>query len=817
MAASFGVADELPAPKSSAVLRDPTGQGTRAVLKLAPSANAGSTQPPSQTATSSPTTSSVGGLKLNAPATETVQMPAEFGENDVRSTLEMRVAKRPWLLDKIAGKEDESSKTTPPRPPKDLPDPPSLSSFGPLKQPASQTNLPSQAKPSATSQTQSTPTPTSDGWVPVQRSKSLTTTTEPIPLTDPVPPSAKPLVPSTLKPLPAPKLPLAPSTTASPSVPASTPQAIAKPESSVKPESLSHAKSQPTKNSQPLANAPTAIKPDELGNSVIESEPKVTAKTNSALSLNEFSLDPPSLSAPPTSANAPKVSASSESRSSLSAESISKSKDTSSEGLGLDDKLTKKLIPIQSTKVTAKPNAAPAPYDGPTSRRLATQESAEELLGLNSSPSSDRNSRALPRSQQTQLEPMPEIESYKPLSEARVARVEPSKEGRTSRPLESVEPTPPRAYDSPMTATPPVNLDYTGHPIGPTTLSRNSVQIRSVLQSVLSYYYTKPEDVTNRSNWGMLHAMMVYGADTRVLAGPRSYSTIAWMAGNNPCRGQRIFELDQRGISPRSGAGLQGHQGQMMAIFALCGVPKNYPLYVDGQQFSMEDVIRREMEDCKSGAELTFTLIGLSHYLSTDSQWKNIDGETWNFERLIQEELSQPIVGAACGGTHRLMGFGHALRNRRIEGKPITGQWARAEKFTYDFIAYAYQLQNRDGSMSSNWFEGRGDEHDIERKIQTTGHIVEWLLTVTPDDQLQNPKLTASVNFLLNAMHRNRNKDWSIGPKGHTLRALAMYYERLYRSGSAWQGTQTATAPQTSAQSRPATQKRTAAQPRTYR
>jgi hypothetical protein len=144
-------------------------------------------------------------------------------------------------------------------------------------------------------------------------------------------------------------------------------------------------------------------------------------------------------------------------------------------------------------------------------------------------------------------------------------------------------------------------------------------------------------------------------------------------------------------------------------------------------------------------------------------------------------------------------------------------------------------LQNRDGSMSSNWFEGRGDENDIERKIQTTGHIVEWLLTVTPDDQLQNPKLTASVNFLLNAMHRNRNKDWSIGPKGHTLRALAMYYERLYRGGSGWQATQAASYPHVSAQSRPAmpshhsthsrpstpsrgaAQHRTAAQPRNYR
>ena len=30
-------------------------------------------------------------------------------------------------------------------------------------------------------------------------------------------------------------------------------------------------------------------------------------------------------------------------------------------------------------------------------------------------------------------------------------------------------------------------------------------------------------------------------------------------------------------------------------------------------------------------------------------------------------------------------------------------------------------------------------------------------------------------------------RDWQIGPKGHALRSLAMYYDRVYRSGPAWQ------------------------------
>ncbi len=333
---------------------------------------------------------------------------------------------------------------------------------------------------------------------------------------------------------------------------------------------------------------------------------------------------------------------------------------------------------------------------------------------------------------------------------------------------------------------PPIELDYAGQPKTQREVSHPIRRLQPGMAHVLNYFYQRPEIADGRSNWGMLHSIMVYGIDTRVRVGRRDYSAIAWIAGNNICRGQRLAESTPNGIRIKSGVGLQGHQAQMLAVFSLCGVPLEYPIYADGQQYSLHDVMRAEMRACKSGEELTFTLIALSHYLDSDETWTADDGETWSVERLIREELSQPIVGAACGGTHRLMGFTHALRNRRMEGKPITGQWARAEAFTNDFIQYAYQLQNRDGSMSTNWFEGREDNGNVDRKIQTTGHIVEWLLTVTPDSQLEDPRLVRAVRYLLSAMYNDLDHDWSIGPKGHALRSLAMYHQRLFGT-NAWQ------------------------------
>jgi len=336
---------------------------------------------------------------------------------------------------------------------------------------------------------------------------------------------------------------------------------------------------------------------------------------------------------------------------------------------------------------------------------------------------------------------------------------------------------------------PSVPLDFTGRPSSPITVNRTVARLRTPIRRTLQYFYQRPEKADGRSNWGMMHAVMVYGVDTKVQVGRRQLSTIAWMAGNNLCRGKRLLAEGEDGIRAADGVGLQGHQGQFLMVLSLAGVPSSYPLYANGKKYSVADLVRREAKTCRTGEELTFSLIGLSHYLSTDETWTNEDGERWDFERLIAEELSQPIVGAACGGTHRLMGFAHALRHRRNEGLPITGQWARAEKFLDDFAVYTYRLQNRDGSFSTAWFEEPENRDDLDRKIQTTGHMVEWLLTHTPDDELQNPRLVAAIRFLTNSLLKDLDHDWSIGPKGHALRSLSLYHDRVFGGPSAWKST----------------------------
>lgn len=329
-------------------------------------------------------------------------------------------------------------------------------------------------------------------------------------------------------------------------------------------------------------------------------------------------------------------------------------------------------------------------------------------------------------------------------------------------------------------------LDATGRlkshdePTALESISPMVARLKSPVLRTLQNFHARTEHADSRSNWGMMHQIMVYGADTRIIARGRNYSAIAWMAGNNVCRGSRLMTSANGKIQVREGTGLQGHQAQFLAVMSLVGVPSTYPLYVGSQRYNIKDLVEVEAAACEDGKELTFTLIGLAHYLDTDTTWAGVGNEAWDFERLIAAELSQPIVGAACGGTHRLMAFAHALRKRRLEGQPISGQWKRAEDFLDDFVTYTYSLQNRDGSMSTDWFESPQDNGDLKRKVQTTGHMVEFLLTHLPDEDLGDARMTRAITFLVNAMGRIEIDDSAVGYRGHALRSLAMYHRRMY-------------------------------------
>jgi hypothetical protein len=136
---------------------------------------------------------------------------------------------------------------------------------------------------------------------------------------------------------------------------------------------------------------------------------------------------------------------------------------------------------------------------------------------------------------------------------------------------------------------------------------------------------------------------------------------------------------------------------------------------------------------------------------------------------------------AACGGTHRLSALSLTVKARLRRGEPLDGEYKRAADFVEKYEQLAFRLQNRDGSLSTSWFRGRGDEDDLDRRIKTTGHILEWLCYTLSDEELREQRTIRAVAYLANIMYSNYDHEWEVGPRSHATHALLLYDARVFQ------------------------------------
>jgi hypothetical protein len=302
---------------------------------------------------------------------------------------------------------------------------------------------------------------------------------------------------------------------------------------------------------------------------------------------------------------------------------------------------------------------------------------------------------------------------------------------------------------------------------------------------VLKGYYRKPLNSKENDPWEAMHGMLAYGVHSRIHdSGPNGQliTSVGWLCYNKPCKGQTLLYVTPSGeLRAKYGVGLQGHLGQFLAMLAQCRVSPDYPIHVGDHEFTIKDLIEAEKKTCYPKSELTFKLIALQHYGDLNDKWVNDQGIEWDFSKLISEELAQPIRGAACGGTHRLSGLSLVVKARVRRGEPLDGEYEKANDFVKRYQQYAFRLQNRDGSLSTSWFRGSGDEDDINRRIKTTGHILEWLCYSLSDEQLREPQAVRAVTYLANLMYSNYDNEWEIGPRSHATHALLLYDQRVFQ------------------------------------
>jgi hypothetical protein len=282
-----------------------------------------------------------------------------------------------------------------------------------------------------------------------------------------------------------------------------------------------------------------------------------------------------------------------------------------------------------------------------------------------------------------------------------------------------------------------------------------------------------------------MHGLIGYGLDAEIYFEGHPINAISYLCSNGSGEKLRLLELvNGKQLRTKIGPGVQGHPGQLLAILAQSGASIDQPILVDGRPFTVRDLLAYEQKQCRSRTELTFMLIAFSHYLDPKATWVNQQGEKWNMAKLLREELNQPIHSGACGGTHRLMGYSFAVKQMERHGYPLAGEWLQAARVIEIHQQHAFKYQNGDGGFSTEFFQGPGNDRDWSMQLYATGHILEWMAYTLDREQLQQPKITAAVDYLLSLMMEAPNRELDVGPRGHALHALRLYEQRLYGENS---------------------------------
>jgi hypothetical protein len=331
-------------------------------------------------------------------------------------------------------------------------------------------------------------------------------------------------------------------------------------------------------------------------------------------------------------------------------------------------------------------------------------------------------------------------------------------------------------------------------------LDANLSQLGVKVRRTLAMYEPKHLNARDNSCWEVMHGLIAFGPRTEIFRdgpGGTTVNAMGWLCWGGRCQNAPLIVLEGNHPHALYGVGLEGHDAQYLAMLAQWRVRPESPMHIGGKDFVVGDLIEEEKATCQAGTELTFKLISLAHYLPSDAEWTSRYGEKWNIPKLIKAEIESPINGATCGGSHRLLGIANAVKERAKRGEPIEGQWARAAKYVSDYQRYTLgTLQNPDGSFSTEWFKFPEDRPgNIDRKIQTTGHMLEFIVWSLPSDELRDPRVTKAVDFLSGTLAANPDHAWSVGPLGHALHSLMIYHERMYNEPALPAVSQTAAEP----------------------
>ena len=285
------------------------------------------------------------------------------------------------------------------------------------------------------------------------------------------------------------------------------------------------------------------------------------------------------------------------------------------------------------------------------------------------------------------------------------------------------------------------------------------------------------------SPWQIFHNILAMRQDTVLRLGDKKVNAIEWLTTSEPqFDNQPWLLLTKHGAKFHSYTRIyafEGHPSQFLALLSHSNLPMDCPFHVQGKVVTLQDLVNNSMKEVNTAEEVTWVLWALQHFLKPDAVWVNQLNETWSIERLVQMETSAPVVGAPCGGNHRLFALTRARDKYLASGGQLRGVWYLADQKIKQHIEIARSLQNPDGSFSNEFYKGPGQTPDVNKRFNTSGHTMEFLSASLPKERLNETWVRNAVWMLSRELILNRDTKIDCGPLFHTLNALILYRDRI--------------------------------------
>ncbi len=293
---------------------------------------------------------------------------------------------------------------------------------------------------------------------------------------------------------------------------------------------------------------------------------------------------------------------------------------------------------------------------------------------------------------------------------------------------------------------------------------------------------TRRLDVNVHSPWQIMHAVLAYGRQLKLKQGDKEISALDWIASGPSYDGEPLILVTKYGARFHRYSrpyAFEGHRNQFLALLTSCHLKPDFKFNAQGKQVTLQDMINDAKWTTTDQDELTFTLWALIPYVDPNEVWISESGERWNFARIVQEQMQESLPWTPCGGTHLLYVLTLARDKYLAKYGRLDGVWQQLDQYVKFYVNRAHQLQNSDGSFSTEYFEKAGYTDDPIERLETSGHMLAFVAAAASEEQLRSDWVRAAVSAVSRDLLATSHQGVPCGPLYHAVHGVQVYYQRV--------------------------------------